>query len=142
MLRAPACPFLGHHNRRCGRCDFEKVQGLEGIYITNEQINADASSLKEKPKLRTKITFDKGGKWQMLKAPFATNVGKEFACRRDESSIAPDYSLQQIGLQQTKPQHVLCSLTCVGAVITRLFTYLYISADPTRTRSALCTCMA
>jgi len=63
-----------------GRCDFEKVQGIEGIYITNEQINSDAASLKEKVKLRTKITFDKGGQWKSLKAPAATNTGKEFAC--------------------------------------------------------------
>ena len=63
-----------------GRCDFEKVQGIEGIYITNEQINTDQSSSREKAKLRTKISFDKGGRWQAIKAPIATNVGKEFAC--------------------------------------------------------------
>jgi hypothetical protein len=67
-----------------GRCDFEKVQGIEGIYITNEQINSEASMLKEKPKLRTKITFDKGGKWSNLKPPLSTNTGKEFKCNPSE----------------------------------------------------------
>mmetsp|Transcript_24500 Transcript_24500/g.59046 ORF Transcript_24500/g.59046 Transcript_24500/m.59046 type:complete len:828 (+) Transcript_24500:5-2488(+) len=66
-----------------GRCDFEKLQGIEGIYIANEQKNTDADS-KTKPQLRTRITFDKGGKWQFLKPPIATNTGKDFSCRADE----------------------------------------------------------
>ena len=46
-----------------GRCDFEKLQGIEGIYITNEQINADVESAKERPRLRTKIIDEnKNGK--------------------------------------------------------------------------------
>jgi len=68
-----------------GRCDFEKVQGIEGIYITNEQINTDGG-MKERPKLRTKITFDKGGKWAAIKPPIATNTGKEFACNPTEDA--------------------------------------------------------
>jgi len=62
-----------------GRCDFEKVQGIEGIYITNEQMNTD-SNVREKPKLRTKISFDKGGRWALIKPPVATNTGKAFRC--------------------------------------------------------------
>ena len=69
-----------------GRCDFEKVQGIEGIYITNEQINVDPESKKEKPKLRTKISFDKGGRWANLKSPSVTNTGKEFACNPAEDA--------------------------------------------------------
>ena len=70
-----------------GRCDFEKVQGIEGIYITNEQINTEGQSgAKEKPKLRTKITFDKGGRWQPIRAPISTNTGKEFACNPQDDS--------------------------------------------------------
>ena len=68
-----------------GRCDFEKLQGIEGVYITNEQINADAES-NERPRLRTKITFDKGGRWSTLKPPAQTNMGKDFACRADEDA--------------------------------------------------------
>ena len=69
-----------------GRCDFEKLQGIEGIYITNEQINADVESAKERPRLRTKITFDKGGKWQLLKPPPTDDKGRDFSCRADEDS--------------------------------------------------------
>jgi hypothetical protein len=77
------------HNKRDaqGRCDFEKLQGIEGIYITNEQINAEADlegGRHEKPRLRTKITFDKGGKWQTLKPPLTTDKGRDFPCRQDD----------------------------------------------------------
>lgn len=77
------------HNKRDaqGRCDFEKLQGIEGIYITNEQINAEADlegGRHEKPRLRTKITFDKGGKWQVLKPPLTTDKGRDFPCRQDD----------------------------------------------------------
>ena len=48
--------------------------------MADEQINSEAVTLREKPKLRTKITFDKGGKWTNLKPPLSTNTGKEFAC--------------------------------------------------------------
>ena len=77
------------HNKRDaqGRCDFEKLQGIEGIYITNEQINAEADlegGAREKPRLRTKITFDKGGKWQTLKPPLTTDKGRDFPCRQDD----------------------------------------------------------
>ena len=68
-----------------GRCDFEKVQGIEGIYITNEQINVDEAT-HERPKLRTKITFDKGGRWQPIKPPATTNTGKDFPCNPAEDS--------------------------------------------------------
>ena len=68
-----------------GRCDFEKVQGIEGIYITNEQINVDDAT-HERPKLRTKITFDKGGRWAPIKPPSTTNTGKDFACNPNEDA--------------------------------------------------------
>ena len=45
--------------------------------------------------LRTKITFDKGGKWQTLKPPISTNTGKDFRCRADED---PQCSLHLHGV--------------------------------------------
>ena len=79
------------HNRRDahGKCDFEKVEGLEGIYLANFIDNVDAmtpgtgddndddddddlaestssnrkTGRRGKPAVRTVITFDKGGVW-------------------------------------------------------------------------------
>lgn len=75
VAMSSVCHIARPTDTQLSRCDFEKVQGIEGIYITNEQRNADADS-RAKPQLRTKITFDKGGKWQLLKPPAATNKGK------------------------------------------------------------------
>lgn len=63
-----------------GRCDFEKMQGIEGVYISNFVSNADSESSPSKARLKTMITFDKGGKWQALKPPTKDDKGMDFTC--------------------------------------------------------------
>lgn len=68
-----------------GRCDFEKVQGLEGIYIANYVENPEfLDNWGEKEHVVTVMTFDKGGRWNRLKAPSHDAEGRETDCDLDE----------------------------------------------------------
>lgn len=92
-----------NHRASDGKCDFEKVEGLEGIYLANvvevlredeeeaAQTKTSGSSRKAKtavsaaPKKKlhtqTKITFDKGGKWSYLTPPKVDSLGKKIYCQ-------------------------------------------------------------
>jgi len=95
-------PF--NHRDKGGKCDFEKVEGLEGIYLANfvdvdEKDKEDAFSeqeetsigeqkksrknratSKDKAKIKTVITFDKGGIWSYLDAPKTDARGEATNC--------------------------------------------------------------
>lgn len=90
------------------QCDFERLQGLEGIYIANvvdsdyvkdteEEIQREAidneermdkkSKKKEKDStdptkdfMKTLITYNKGGNWERIKAPERNIEGKLYDC--------------------------------------------------------------
>ncbi|CAI4379856.1 CQS_1a_G0024740.mRNA.1.CDS.1 [Saccharomyces cerevisiae] len=64
-----------------GYVDFEKVQGLEGIILTNIVSNSDkVVENKEDEQLKTKITFNEGSDWNFLKPPRKDSEGKKFSC--------------------------------------------------------------
>ncbi|CAD6644866.1 XXYS1_4_G0015260.mRNA.1.CDS.1 [Saccharomyces cerevisiae] len=64
-----------------GYVDFEKVQGLEGIIITNIVSNSEkVGENKEDEQLKTKITFNDGSDWNFLKPPKKDSEGKKFSC--------------------------------------------------------------
>ncbi|CAD6630917.1 HN1_G0005880.mRNA.1.CDS.1 [Saccharomyces cerevisiae] len=64
-----------------GYVDFEKVQGLEGIIITNIVSNSEkVGENKEDEQLKTKITFNDGSDWNFLKPPKKDSEGKKFPC--------------------------------------------------------------
>jgi hypothetical protein len=89
-----------------GKCDFEKVQGLEGIYIANYVDNAqeiehwdrdrlatddtmtDDSMIdkhlgeRPEPVLHTVITFDKGGVWNYIPRPAFDAKGAPATCSK------------------------------------------------------------
>jgi hypothetical protein len=84
-----------------GYCDFDKVYGLEGIFIANvydkDYTNKEFEQLKnegkktptktENPELsykQTVITFDKGGVWQNIPAPERDSLGKKVICEETE----------------------------------------------------------
>lgn len=99
-----------NHRSAEGKCDFEKVEGLEGIYLANfidEELMEDEEEKEERglegsadsghhiahanranthlPKrerLRTKtvITFDKGGEWSYLVPPTHDSLGAAIQC--------------------------------------------------------------
>lgn len=93
-----------NHRSSDGKCDFEKIEGLEGIYMANfvdvededdkveDEEEGTATSMagkkggakKEKPlKTKTVITFDKGAEWSYLSPPRIGVDGKEIKCTGD-----------------------------------------------------------
>lgn len=91
------------HNVRDGKgySDFDKVYGLEGIYIaniydrehTNEEFDtAEAKQKKTKESIdqsykKTAITFDKGGVWKPLTPPEKDSNGKRIYCKDEDCSL-------------------------------------------------------
>ena len=101
---------LPHNSREAtGKCDFEKIEGLEGIYLANfvdmvgggdaddttdDDTMSQEGSVKKKtagkkppPKVRTVITFDKGGVWSYLHAPRVDANGKKVDCQSADCSL-------------------------------------------------------
>lgn len=94
-------PF--NHRDKGGKCDFEKVEGLEGIYLANfvdvdekdrenfseQQTDAQGEKhksrknrkQKDRAKIKTVITFDKGGIWSYLDAPATDAKGVATDCK-------------------------------------------------------------
>lgn len=94
-----------NHRSGDGKCDFEKVEGLEGIYLANfideasqgektidieeaEEESSHASSESDKNShhrrhrvmTKTVVTFDKGGLWSYLEPPSADSHGNPIQC--------------------------------------------------------------
>jgi len=84
-----------------GECDFQKINGLQGIYIANvldvdgeniedEEMTAErrgvASKTRrplDKDKVLTVITFDKGGEWSYISPPEFDSENKKIDCGKD-----------------------------------------------------------
>ncbi|EFP90660.1 vacuolar protein sorting/targeting protein PEP1 [Puccinia graminis f. sp. tritici] len=64
-----------------GIVDFEKIVSIEGISIANTVLNVDeVEGSKEHKKVQTKITFDDGGHWSLVRAPSVDAHGEKFHC--------------------------------------------------------------
>ncbi|KAL3231478.1 hypothetical protein RNJ44_00513 [Nakaseomyces bracarensis] len=63
-----------------GYVDFEKVQGLEGIILSNIVQNADKRDANDEKVLKTKITFNDGADWSYLSPPRYDSEGKKYQC--------------------------------------------------------------
>jgi len=73
---------LRHTNRDGnGQSDFEKMQGLPGIVLSNVVSNHDDVSLGTAiKKIRTLISFDDGGEWVPLQPPSVRADGTSIVC--------------------------------------------------------------
>lgn len=91
-----------NHRLNDGKCDFEKVEGIEGIYMANfidedemdsvekqyEKMSAETkkkrSLKKRRDRLHTKtvITYDKGGEWNYLTPPTVDASGNAIKCNK------------------------------------------------------------
>ncbi|KAM0751951.1 putative signal sequence binding protein [Meredithblackwellia eburnea MCA 4105] len=77
---------LEHTNRnKMGIVDFEKLVGVEGVAIVNVVSNPDAVDAGQEKQLKTMITYDDGGHWNLIQAPTRDNEGKKVSC--DTSDI-------------------------------------------------------
>ncbi|KAJ5086278.1 hypothetical protein NUU61_007585 [Penicillium alfredii] len=64
-----------------GFADFEKMEGLEGVLVANAVVNMDDVQKKATTKkLRTLITHNDGGQWDLVPPPALDVEGKEFDC--------------------------------------------------------------
>lgn len=83
------------HNRRDvnGKCDFEKVEGMDGMYIANfinNPVYRDLDDMTEDPPaavIRTVITFDKGAVWGYLRPPTTDSLGYDTHCTAEDCSL-------------------------------------------------------
>jgi len=73
-----------HHERGFG-VDLSKFHGLEGIYLANQVLNADATRQKAPPELQTVVTFDAGAEWFPIKGPQVDCQGNPYKCGGDKS---------------------------------------------------------
>lgn len=110
-----------------GTCEFDKVYGLEGIYIANVYDKDMPGSLDQKatpgsgkkPKKetldsvekRTVITFDKGGIWRQLAAPERDSLGKKIRCDDEDCAL----HLHSLSSSQFAP--IYSSDNAVGIVL-------------------------
>ena len=107
-----------------GTCDFDKVYGLEGIYIANvydkDASSSTASSTTSSGKkakketedpveIRTVITFDKGGIWSQLTPPERDSTGSKIRC--DDCSL----HLHSLSNRQFPP--IYSTETAIGIVL-------------------------
>ncbi|MBW0519773.1 hypothetical protein O181_059488 [Austropuccinia psidii MF-1] len=73
---------LDHTSRSLsGIVDYEKIVSIEGISIANTILNVqELESRKEEKKTQSKITFDDGAHWSLIRAPINDINGKKFDC--------------------------------------------------------------
>ncbi|GAA6042590.1 hypothetical protein JCM8097_003146 [Rhodosporidiobolus ruineniae] len=73
---------LENTNRnKYGIVDFEKIHAVEGVAIVNTVGNVEAvESGREEKRLKTRITFDDGGHWSLIKAPSVDHEGRKVKC--------------------------------------------------------------
>ncbi|GAA6014077.1 hypothetical protein JCM10207_000230 [Rhodosporidiobolus poonsookiae] len=73
---------LENTNRnKYGIIDFEKIVGIEGVAIVNTVENVQQVEAGREPKrLKTRITFDDGGHWSLIKAPSVDHEGRKVKC--------------------------------------------------------------
>lgn len=133
------------HNRRDenGKCDFEKLQSMEGVYIANYYENVgeltayehassesmgqsiagktDGADLGElagltppDPQIRTVMTFDRGASWEYLSSPKFDALGQQVECH------SADHPMDGVGARH-------CSLHLHG--VTDVFGPFYSSPN-------------
>eukprot|EP00392_Amoebophrya_sp_AT5.2_P004043 g4048.t1 len=98
-----------------GTCDFDKVGGVDGIYMANQVDTAAEADVqtdeedseetgsatnsgsksgesggkqgKSESRVRTVISFDKGGKWQVIAPPEFDSLGQRISCDSSKCSL-------------------------------------------------------
>ncbi|KAI7818042.1 hypothetical protein BC939DRAFT_464145 [Gamsiella multidivaricata] len=70
-----------------GNVDFEKMQGVDGVALLNEVINANEVNQGKHKKLRSMITVDNGKTWSPLKAPALDSDNQYYDCTTTDCSL-------------------------------------------------------
>ncbi|KAI9364921.1 hypothetical protein DFJ73DRAFT_956149 [Zopfochytrium polystomum] len=76
--------ILAHTNRNeRGVVDFDKMKGIPGILLANEVTNVKEMMIGGIKKVQTKISFDDGAHWSLIKAPAKDSDGNTIQCTGD-----------------------------------------------------------
>ncbi|KAJ3278942.1 vacuolar protein sorting/targeting protein PEP1 [Borealophlyctis nickersoniae] len=70
--------FTNRNHR--GQVDFEKLQGIEGIILSNSVSNAHRIGVGENKEVQSAMSFDDGATWQPITPPKVGADGKEIKC--------------------------------------------------------------
>uniref|UniRef100_A0A7S2SMF3 VPS10 domain-containing protein n=1 Tax=Mucochytrium quahogii TaxID=96639 RepID=A0A7S2SMF3_9STRA len=79
-----------------GKCDFDRVVSIEGVYISNfidnvkeleEAKKHTGRKIKPVRKIRSVVTYDRGGEWSLLRAPGIDAFGKPISCSSSKCSL-------------------------------------------------------
>ncbi|KAK6463980.1 vacuolar protein sorting/targeting protein 10 [Scheffersomyces coipomensis] len=65
------------NRNRVGYVDYDRIEGLEGVIISNVVIGVDSKGNKE---LSTQITHNDGGEWAALVPPVTNSDGQKYGC--------------------------------------------------------------
>ncbi|KAK5361738.1 vacuolar protein sorting/targeting protein PEP1 [Exophiala xenobiotica] len=76
-----------------GYVDFEKMQGLEGVAMTNVVSNLDEVNDGGKKKLKTMITHNDGAQWTLLPPPKKDAIGSDYQCVKEADKATDQCSL-------------------------------------------------
>ncbi|CAO3618171.1 unnamed protein product [Cunninghamella echinulata] len=79
---------LNNANRNeMGIVDFEKMQGIEGIALSNQVANSNQANMGDPKKLLTKMTVDAGRSWKSLTPPNMDSKKEYYACDKDDCAL-------------------------------------------------------
>ncbi|KAJ1973117.1 vacuolar protein sorting/targeting protein PEP1 [Dimargaris verticillata] len=93
-----------------GLVDFEKMEGIDGIALTNRLANPKEVVHGAPKKLTSVITFDDGARWHTLEAPKADSLGRVFDC--------PDCALHLHSFTVVQdPENIYSSSSAVGLMV-------------------------
>ncbi|WVW85580.1 hypothetical protein I302_107618 [Kwoniella bestiolae CBS 10118] len=110
-----------------GIVDFEQLVGLEGVGIANVVSNREeVVGWGEAKKIKTKITYDDGSSWRLLKAPPTHLNGDDWSCNRENTescslhvhSVTTPHNIGRV-FSSTAPGYVMA----VGSVGNSLLPY-------------------
>lgn len=72
---------LQHTNRNHrGDVDFEKMLGIDGVFVANQITNPNEVTRGDQKHLRTMMSYDDGATWKTLSAPPVDALGDRYAC--------------------------------------------------------------
>ncbi|KAK4046163.1 vacuolar protein sorting/targeting protein PEP1 [Microbotryomycetes sp. JL201] len=97
-----------------GIVDFEKLENVEGVAIVNTVSNPEDVEAGADKSLKTKITFDDGGRWSLIRAPSFDNDGKKVKC---DTSNLESCSLHLHSVTQPHNYGKVFSSTAPGLVM-------------------------
>ena len=94
-----------------GYVDFEKMQGIDGIALSNVVVNPESAQLTQHKELVTRITHNDGGHWEPVTPPKTDMHGMPYQC----SDVGCDLHLQ--GLTERPDMRIMSSTPAAAGLM-------------------------